>query len=96
MTIMNLSHNLVHSGQATIPFASWLGEDSVAVIGQTTMSATAKVQRSLVADNDDVYAQDWLPPLVMDIIAGVGFTLLLRTAQGSFKGPVKINWSWIN
>jgi hypothetical protein len=78
MTIMNLSHNLVHSGQATIPFASWLGEDSVAVIGQTTLSATAKVQRSLVADNDD------------------GFTLLLRTAQGSFKGPVKINWSWIN
>jgi hypothetical protein len=85
-----------HQGTATIPFATWKNEDSIVITGQTGMLATANIQRSLVSDNDDIIAQDWNPPLITDIIAGTGFTINLRPAYGSFKGGVKVNWSWTN
>ena len=95
MTVINAREG-VHAGVATVPFAAWSNEDSIAIVGQTSMLATAKIQRSLVATNDDVYAQDWLAPLITNIVAGVGFTIVVRTAQGTFKGPVNVNWSWTN
>ena len=82
------------AGQATIPFATWLSEDSVAVTGQTDLLADSKIQKSIVADNDDIYAQVWDPPVITNQIAGVGFTIVLRPSVGAFKGAVKINWSW--
>ena len=86
----------VITGQATVPFATYLPESSVAVTGQTNLLSTAKIQRSLVADTDEIYAQDWDPPVITNIIAGTGFTIVLRPKVGSFKGPVKVNWSWSN
>jgi len=83
-----------NSGQATIPFATWLNEDSVTITGQSLLKATSSIQRSLVADNDDIYANDWEPPMITNIIPGTGFTIVLRIANGTFKGGVKINWSW--
>ncbi len=81
-------------GLATIPFASWLNEDSVSVTGQAGISGTSKILASLYADNDDVYAQDWRPPIIRNVVAGVGFDICLRPEIGSFKGNMKINWSW--
>ena len=83
-----------HSGIAVIPFATWLSEDTVTVTGQLGLKADSKIQRSLVSDNDDVYAQDWFPPLIRNIVPDVGFDITIRPAAGVFKGPVSINWSW--
>ena len=83
-------------GQATIPFANWLTEDAISVIGQTGLLATAKILASIYADNDDVYAQDWRSPIVRNVVAGVGFDVALRPEIGMFKGGAKINWTWSN
>lgn len=81
-------------GQAVVPFAAFASEDSVAVIGQLTITPTSRVTLTLLADSDDVVAQDWAAPYVSNLIAGVGFTVNVRAALGTFKGSVKCNWSW--
>ncbi len=81
-------------GQATIPFASWKSEDKVSVVGQAAILATAKILVSLYADTDDVYAQEWHPPVVRNIVAGTGFDIEIRPDIGTFKGNVKVNWTW--
>ncbi len=81
-------------GQVSIPFVSWLNEDKVSVIGQSGILTTSKVLASLYADSDDVYAQDWYPPMVRNIIEGVGFDIVLRANLGTFKGSAKLNWNW--
>ena len=81
-------------GQATIPFASWLAEDSVMVTGQNDLLATSKILASVYADSDEIYAQDWRGIIIKDIIAGTGFTIIMKPATGTFKGNVKINWTW--
>ena len=82
-----------NAGQATVPFATWLSEDSVKV-NDAGIIATSAINLSVYADNDDVYAQDWHPPFVYNIVPGVSFDVYVRPALGLFKGPVKINWSW--
>ncbi len=81
-------------GQATIPFASWLTEDKISVTGQASILATSKILASIYADNEDVYAQDWRPPIIRNVVAGAGFDVTLRPEIGTFKGNVKINWTW--
>ena len=80
-------------GQAIIPFATWLHED-IATISDTGILATSKILASIYADNDDIYAQDWHEPTIKSIIAGVGFDIVLRPIVGTFKGAVKMNWTW--
>ncbi len=81
------------SGQATVPFASMLSEDSITVTGVSGVRDTSAIVAQVYADNDDVYAQDWVAPVVRNIVAGVGFDLVLRPLFGLFAGPVKVNWS---
>lgn len=83
-----------HTGQETIPFATWLTEDSVTVTGQTGILANSKVNVSLYANSDDVHAQDWRPPAAINIVAGTGFDIKIRPEIGTFKGDVKVNWAW--
>jgi len=83
-------------GVAAVPFAAWKVEDTVAVVGQTNMLAAANIKLSVVADNDDIIAQDWLPPFVTNIVAGTGFTINLKPLWGNFLGAVNVNWSWRN
>lgn len=84
-----------NGGQATIAFASYLTEDSIAVTGQTSLIASSAISATIYADNDDVYAQDWSAPIVRNVVAGTGFTLTLRPRVGTFKGNVKLNWTWV-
>jgi len=83
-------------GEATIPFAAWLTEDTITVTGQTSILATSKILCSIYAENDDIYAQDWRTPLIRNIVPGVGFDITLRSEIGAFKGGVKMNWTWSN
>ncbi len=80
-------------GQSTVPFATFLSEDRVTVAAAGVLP-TSKIGATVYADNDDVYAQDWNPPEIINVVAGVGFDIVLRPAQGLFKGPVKVNWVW--
>lgn len=81
-------------GQGIIPFASWLNKDSVTIIGQTKILETSNIIIAIDADNDDVYAQDWESPITKNIVAGVGFDILLKAKVGTFKGNVKIDYVW--
>jgi hypothetical protein len=81
-------------GQATVAFASYLTEDSIAVTGQAAILAGSTINVSVYADNDDVLAQDWQAPVVRSVVAGTGFTITLRPKGGTFKGNVKMNWQW--
>ncbi len=81
-------------GQATIPFASFLTEDSVVVTGQSALTTNSRITATIYADNEDVVFQGWLPPMVSAVVAGVGFTVGIRPDFGNFKGPVKINWGY--
>jgi len=90
----NATHT-IDAGQATIPFATFLKQDSVAVTGQTNIVAGSLIFANVFADNDDVLSQEWQPVLISNLVVGTGFTLTLMTTSGKFKGPVKINWFWI-
>jgi hypothetical protein len=83
------------SGIATIPFATWLEEDSVTILGQSKLLASSTIQASLASDNDDVVSQEWTDVRISDIVAGTGFKLTLGTMAGTFKGPVKVMWLWL-
>ncbi len=83
-------------GQSTIPFASWLSEDSITITGQTGLQATAKIIASIYANQDDIYAQDWRTLIVKDVVENSGFAIILRPEIGTFKGAVPIQWSWCN
>jgi uncharacterized metal-binding protein len=82
-------------GQATIAFSTFMNEDAISVTGQAAIAADSRVALSLLSDTDDVVAQDWCAPYVTAIVAGIGFTINLRAAAGTFAGPVKVNWSWV-
>ena len=84
-----------HGGQATIPFASYLTEDVIAVTGQASLLPDSAITCAVYADNDDVLAQDWWPPVIKSVVSGTGFTLSLRPRVGNFKGNVKVNWNWV-
>lgn len=81
-------------GQVTVPFATFKSEDSVSVTGQGSILGTSKILAAVYADNDDVYAQDWEPPVIRNVVAGTGFDIVLRPASTTFKGSVKVNWTW--
>jgi hypothetical protein len=83
-------------GVAVVPFAAWKSEDTVSVVGQTNMLATANIKIGVVADSDDIVAQDWLIPFVTNIVAGTGFKINLKPSWGDFLGAVNVNWSWRN
>jgi hypothetical protein len=81
-------------GRAVVPFAAWLHEDSVAIVGQSYIKADSQLAATIIADNDDVYAQEWDEPIIRDIVPGTGFTITLRAMYGAFKGNVKVDWLW--
>lgn len=85
----------VSGGVATVPFASYLTEDTIAVTGQAALTANSRIVAQVYADTDDVLAQDWYPVAVKSVVAGTGFTLSLRPNIGTFKGSVKLNWMWL-
>jgi len=84
-----------NGGQTTIAFASYLTEDSIAVAGQASLLAASAIVANVYANTDDIYAQDWLPPVIRSVIAGTGFTIVLRPRVGTFKGNVTLNWQWV-
>jgi hypothetical protein len=84
----------LNSGQATIPFATPLPEDSITITGQVGITTGSTIIACIYANNDDVYAQDWQPLIIKDIVAGTSFKIVLRPAAGLFSGPVLVNWSW--
>lgn len=83
-------------GIATIPFTDFECEDSVSVVGQVGMLATAVILCSVIAGNDDIIAQDWFAPIITNVVANTGFKISLKPHDGDFKGPVTLNWSWRN
>ena len=83
-------------GQTTVPFVSWLVEDSVTITGQAGILVTSKIHATIYAQNDDIYATDWEAPVVRNIVAGQGFDIVLRPKIGTFSGNVTVDWSWQN
>jgi hypothetical protein len=81
-------------GQATVPFAAWLAEDSVVIVGQAYLKAASVISATIISTNDDTYAQAWNEPLIRDVIPGTGFTIMVKPAVGSFKGNVRVDWFW--
>lgn len=81
-------------GQSVIPFALPLGEDSVTVTGQTGITANSRIVATIYAHNDIVLAQDFLAPIISNIVPGVGFKITVRPTLGTFLSQVRVNWSW--
>ena len=79
-------------GQAVVPFATFLNEDTVTVSGQSGLSSTSKIVAQIYATNDDVYAQDWYAPIIRNITA-TSFDVVARCDIGTFKGNVTVNWN---
>jgi hypothetical protein len=85
----------VHSGIATVAFSAYGIEASVSVTGQSGLMASSVINVSIVADSDDVYAQDWDPPIVCNVVAGTGFDIVLRPEVGVYAGSVKVHYTWV-
>lgn len=81
-------------GQATAAFTTFRSEVIVSVTGQSALTAQSRTLAAILANTDEVYAQDWLPVVIRNQVAGVGFDLVVRPALGTFKGDVIVNWSW--
>ena len=88
-----VSGPIVYSGQAIVPF-SWATEAIYTVAGQVNILLTSRVAASVSPINNDVYAQDWFPPVIQNIVAGISFDIVLRPGVGSFNGNVPVSWLW--
>jgi hypothetical protein len=90
-------------GTATLDFGAHPGnnEASVAVTGQTTISATSKADAFVMADSTTIEhtANDhkYFPALVGlscgSVIDGVGFTIFARSTE-KITGTWEIQWVW--
>lgn len=91
------------TGTATINFGAHPGsnEASVAVTGQTTISATSKAEAWIMADdttsdhtaNDHRYAELFLSLTCGTPTAGVGFTIYAR-AIDKLTGQFAVRYVW--
>ena len=90
-------------GTATIDFGAHpgLNETSIAVTGQTTISATSKVECYFMADDttsnhtaaDHKYAPEFFSVTAGTPIAATGFTIYGRS-QHKMTGQWSIRWVW--
>jgi hypothetical protein len=89
-------------GTATIDFgATPVADASVAVTGQTDITATAYVEawfmaRSTAENDAEAHKQ---AAAVMRVVcseptAGVGFTITAYCLQGAATGTFKVEWTW--
>jgi len=91
------------TGSATIDFGAFPGknETSVAVAGQTTISATSKAEAWIMGDDtstNHTAADHKYAPLFMALTcgtpsAGVGFTINAR-AVDKMQGTWTVRWVW--
>jgi len=91
------------TGTATIDFGAFPGknETSVAVTGQTTISATSKVEAWIMGDDTSTShtaADHKYAPLFMSLTcgtptAGTGFTIYGRS-QHKMQGTWSVRWVW--
>lgn len=90
-------------GTAIIDFGSYPGsnEASVAVTGQTTISATSKAESFIMADdttadhtaNDHKYAPIFITPTCGTPVAATGFTIYGRSTE-IMQGTFALRWVW--
>jgi hypothetical protein len=88
--------NGISYSTTNILFPTWLNESTASITGLTELTTASRILLSTLASNDDIYAEDWIPPIARNIVAGTGFTISLRTQYGFFSGSVPINWQWTN
>lgn len=91
------------TGIATINFGSHPGsnEASVAVTGETTITATSKVEAWIMADdttsdhtgNDHKYFAAFVALTCGTPSTGVGFTIYARSLE-KLVGTFKVRWVW--
>ena len=91
------------TGTATINFGAFPGsnEASIAVTGQTSISATSKVEAWVMADNttsDHTAADHRYFPLFAVLTCGTpttgtGFTIYARSTE-QLQGTFALNWVW--
>ena len=91
------------TGTATIDFGSAPGnnEASVAVTGQTTISATSKADAFVMADDTSVdhtaadhrYFEVFASLSCGTPVAGTGFTIYARSTQ-QLQGTWSLRWVW--
>lgn len=82
-------------GTATVTFATRLLEQRATVTGQTSITATSRILLTIQSAGDDnVSAQEWCAPVVESLVAGTGFTILVKPKSGRFAGTVTVHWSW--
>ena len=91
------------TGTATVDFGSGLGtqEASVAVTGQTSISATSKAEAWIMGDdtstnhtaNDHKYVPLFCVFTCSTPVAGTGFTIYAR-ALGKLSGQFTLRWVW--
>jgi hypothetical protein len=91
------------TGTATIDFGAYPGsnEASVAVTGQTTISATSKVDAFVMADDtssdhtasDHRYFETFASLSCGTPTASTGFTIYARSHQ-KLMGQWKVRWVW--
>lgn len=90
-------------GTATIDFGAFPGanEASVTVTGQTSISATSKVEAYIMADDttsnhtasDHRYVGLWLAFTCGTPTAGTGFTIYGRSTE-KLQGQFAVRWVW--
>lgn len=89
------------TGTATIDFGTGSNEASVAVTGQTTISATSKVEAFVMADDtsanhtakDHRYFAGFVGLTCGTPAVGTGFTIY-ATSQHKLSGQFTIRWVW--
>lgn len=91
------------TGTATIDFGAWPGsnETSVAVPGQTSISATSKAEAYFMGDDttadhtasDHRYAAALVGLTCGTPTAGTGFTIYARCLD-KMQGTFKVRWVW--
>ena len=90
----------LNTGTVTIDFGSGSNLASIAVTGQTSITATSSVWLELVADasgshtaNDAAYAAIFVHLTASTPSAGTGFTIY-ATCADKMTGTYKIRWTW--
>lgn len=82
-------------GTATIVFGSGALEASTIVTGQTAITGTNLVEAW--ASWNGIDDSNWVEQMTIragKIVAGTGFTILVKPATGMAFGSYTINWVW--
>ena len=82
-------------GTATVNFGAGALDASVAVTGQSAITTSNLVEAwAAVSGGDDTPWVDQLQVYAGNIVAGIGFTIYVKPAQGKAFGSFTINWVW--